>query len=58
MSFAFYTPLNHGGDLPAYADGIGWALAMVSIIQLPIWAIVAIYQAEGRTLGEVNNVLP
>ncbi|GAV06178.1 hypothetical protein RvY_16205 [Ramazzottius varieornatus] len=52
MSFAFYTPLNHGGDLPAFADGLGWVLAMVSIIQLPIWAIVAVYQAKGNTLAE------
>ncbi|OQV23103.1 Sodium- and chloride-dependent glycine transporter 2 [Hypsibius exemplaris] len=52
LTFAAYTPLNHGGLLPEFADGLGWGIAMVSIIQLPIWAGIAIYQAKGSTFKE------
>jgi len=53
VTFAFYEPLAHpGGDLPLFADGLGWGLALCSIIQIPIWAGIAIHQAKGDTFKE------
>jgi len=53
LTFSVYEPLaKPGGDLPLYADGLGWGLAMCSIIQIPIWAGIAIYKAKGDSFKE------
>ena len=41
--------------LPEWGDAIGWVLIMVAVVQLPLWAAVAVYQAKGVTLKEVMN---
>ncbi|XP_055329333.1 sodium- and chloride-dependent glycine transporter 2-like [Paramacrobiotus metropolitanus] len=38
--------------LPVWADGIGWTLAGLAIIQLPVWAIIVVWKSKGDTLGE------
>ncbi|XP_055338461.1 sodium- and chloride-dependent glycine transporter 2-like [Paramacrobiotus metropolitanus] len=52
ISFVFYSPLNHGETLPAWADLIGWGLALASIIQIPVFAVIVVWQTPGRTFGE------
>ena len=41
--------------IPTWADGFGWALVVVAVLQLPIWAAVAVYKARGATLKEVKG---
>ncbi|GFQ81893.1 sodium-dependent nutrient amino acid transporter 1, partial [Trichonephila clavata] len=38
-----HTVIQYGGkEYPTWADRIGWVLVMVSVLQIPIWAIVQI----------------
>ncbi|XP_055346051.1 sodium- and chloride-dependent glycine transporter 2-like [Paramacrobiotus metropolitanus] len=52
LSFIFYAPLNHGDTLPEWADFLGWGLALSSIIQIPAFAVVVVWQTPGRTFSE------
>ena len=36
-----------GYRYPAWAEGIGWLLAMIAISMIPIWAAVTIYRSLG-----------
>lgn len=41
-----HTPISvqNPKEYPEWSDGIGWCLALVSMIQIPIWALVVLYQ--------------
>ncbi|GFU44349.1 sodium- and chloride-dependent glycine transporter 2, partial [Nephila pilipes] len=42
-SLCTHTVIKYGGkEYPTWADRIGWGLVMVSVLQIPIWAIVQI----------------
>lgn len=36
---------------------IGWIISAVGIMQLPLWAMYAVYNQKGNTLMEVNTNL-
>ncbi|OQV19159.1 Sodium- and chloride-dependent glycine transporter 2 [Hypsibius exemplaris] len=39
-------------SIPAWGDGLGWAIVAASVLQIPIWATVAVVKADGTTLKE------
>lgn len=58
LAYTLWTlePLKDGDrDYPKIAHVIGWGITALGLIQLPIFAIYAIYKQEGRTLSEVSK---
>ncbi|XP_059488037.1 sodium-dependent proline transporter-like [Neocloeon triangulifer] len=52
-SLVFHVPLRYEEYLyPSWANMIGWALACVSMLQIPIWAIYMIWKQPSGTLWE------
>ncbi|XP_077546899.1 sodium- and chloride-dependent glycine transporter 2-like isoform X2 [Haemaphysalis longicornis] len=46
-------PVKYGNyEYPPWAIGIGWTITLFVMLQIPFWAIVAIYRASGETLWE------
>lgn len=46
-AMATYTPLKEGDYVyPAAATGAGWVLAAIAILQVPLWAAIAIYRQK------------
>lgn len=45
--------LNNG----IFSTAIGWCISAFGLLQLPIWAIVAIIRQDGATISEVNILL-
>uniref|UniRef100_A0A8D8P6H6 Transporter n=2 Tax=Culex pipiens TaxID=7175 RepID=A0A8D8P6H6_CULPI len=46
-------PLTYQGYVyPTIAYDLGWCIAALGLLQLPIWGIYAIYKQEGKTLSE------
>lgn len=51
-----FKPLTYENyDYPDWADSIGWGLSCLSIIQIPLWAIICICRQDGPTWKEVLN---
>ncbi|XP_055372313.1 sodium-dependent nutrient amino acid transporter 1-like isoform X2 [Condylostylus longicornis] len=51
--FASFEQVTYKGVvLPPWAMAIGWISFLIGIIQVPIWAIVAIYKQKGDTWSE------
>ncbi|XP_023222444.1 sodium- and chloride-dependent glycine transporter 2-like isoform X1 [Centruroides sculpturatus] len=45
MGLVSYKPITYNEEpYPLWADLIGWALALSSLLMIPIWAIVVLYQ--------------
>ncbi|CAN8006335.1 unnamed protein product [Ixodes pacificus] len=43
-------PLKYGKYVyPGWAVGIGWAITLFVMLQIPFWAAVSIYRAPGNT---------
>lgn len=40
---------------PAWAHGIGWSLAAVSLVCIPVFAVIALIRGEGNTLFKVRH---
>jgi len=50
-----YKPLKYENyDYPDWADGMGWMLALCSMGQIPVWAIVQICRQNGNSFSEVS----
>ncbi|XP_023217228.1 sodium- and chloride-dependent GABA transporter 1-like [Centruroides sculpturatus] len=46
-----HKPIKYGDyDYPDWADGIGWFLALVSIVQIPIWAVYTVLKQNGKDI--------
>lgn len=46
-----HKPIKYGDyDYPDWADGIGWFLALLSIMQIPAWAIYIVLKQDGKDL--------
>ncbi|XP_050032229.1 sodium- and chloride-dependent glycine transporter 2-like [Dermacentor andersoni] len=44
-------PVKYGNyEYPPWAIGIGWAITLFVMLQIPFWAIVAVHRAPGNTL--------
>ncbi|XP_065302318.2 sodium- and chloride-dependent glycine transporter 2-like isoform X2 [Dermacentor albipictus] len=44
-------PVKYGDyEYPPWAIGIGWTITLFVMLQIPFWAIVAVYRAPGNTL--------
>nr|XP_018907731.1 PREDICTED: sodium- and chloride-dependent glycine transporter 1-like [Bemisia tabaci] len=39
-------------DYPSWANSLGWCLAALSMLQIPIWAVVSIINQEGPSLKQ------
>lgn len=56
FSLINYRPPTYDNDeyeYPTWAHALGWFFAALSLICIPVFAVVAIVQAEGNTLFEV-----
>ncbi|KAG1705088.1 Sodium- and chloride-dependent glycine transporter 2 [Nymphon striatum] len=52
-SMVSHEPLKYGDyDYPGWADGLGWILALVSMLQVPIWAIIMVLRQDAPTLRQ------
>ncbi|KAG1653933.1 Sodium- and chloride-dependent GABA transporter ine [Nymphon striatum] len=51
-SFIDYKPLKYDNvvSYPDWAQGLGWMVAMLSVICVPLFAVIAIYKAPGYTV--------
>ena len=50
-----YAPASfEGKPFPIWADLMGWGLSMMSILMVPIMAIVEVSQAEGDSIFQVR----
>jgi hypothetical protein len=55
MSLIKFKPLgDENYDFPDWADAVGWCLACLSMAQIPVWAIVKIFQQKGSSLKDVS----
>ena len=43
------------GLYPAWADAIGWLIAMTVLIQIPLWALYFIFTQKAATFAEVRT---
>ncbi|KAG1653928.1 Sodium- and chloride-dependent GABA transporter ine [Nymphon striatum] len=55
-SFIDYKPLKYDNvvSYPDWAQGLGWMVAMLSVICVPLFAVIAIYKAPGYTVFQVT----
>uniref|UniRef100_A0A7G3AYG6 Transporter n=1 Tax=Lutzomyia longipalpis TaxID=7200 RepID=A0A7G3AYG6_LUTLO len=52
-TLAIYSPLTYRGQsYPSAAYAAGWTLAAFGVLQLPIWAAVAVIREDGKTWRE------
>lgn len=52
-SLIYHAPLRYEEYLyPNWANIIGWALASVSMLQIPFWAVVMVWKQPAATLKE------
>ena len=67
VNFVDFTPLSVGDYvMPPWAQALGWGMALVSIICIPIWACIAIWQSykdpkiapdyEGLSFPRVSSI--
>ncbi|CAF1211881.1 unnamed protein product [Didymodactylos carnosus] len=56
FSFTDLKRIRFGKDyvFPVWAETVGWCIALLSIIAIPLGAMHAIYKADGNTLWQVN----
>lgn len=49
-------PIKDGdNEYPSIAITIGWCISALGLIQLPLFAVIAIYNQNGKTLLEVSK---
>ncbi len=54
FSFVMYKPAKYGDYYyPLWADALGWGLALISILPIPIVAAYKLIMAPGSTFAEV-----
>ncbi|KAG1653926.1 Sodium- and chloride-dependent GABA transporter ine [Nymphon striatum] len=58
-SFIDYKPLKYDNvvSYPDWAQGLGWMVAMLSVICVPLFAVIAIYKAPGYTVFQVKLLM-
>ena len=50
-----YVPVTYGEYVfPTWAEGLGWGIASLSLVCIPIGMIKAVYEAKGVTLLKVG----
>ena len=53
-----YTPMKIAGqDIPRWAEAIGWATAMTSVIFIPVFAIKEFVQAKGSFMQRMGKII-
>ncbi len=51
-----YKPVTYGEyEFPGWAEGLGWGIASLSLVCIPIGMIKAVYEAKGPTLLKVRH---
>lgn len=52
-----FKPLTYEDyDYPEWADILGWGLSLLSIVQIPLWAVISIIRMDAPTWKEVNMI--
>ncbi|KAI8434995.1 hypothetical protein MSG28_003438 [Choristoneura fumiferana] len=53
-SLVDYTPPSYRQyQYPAWAQALGWTIASLSLLCIPVYAVVVVARAPGKTIGEV-----
>ena len=51
-----YSPVTYGDYVyPSWADGLGWFLASLSLVCIPIGAVLGVYRTPGTSLFKVRG---
>ncbi len=51
-----YSHLTYGDYIfPSWAEGIGWGIAALSLVCIPIGMVNALYHAQGNTFLQVSQ---
>lgn len=51
-----YAPVTYGDYVfPQWAEGLGWALASLSLVCIPVGMVKAVYEAKGTTIMKVGH---
>ena len=40
---------------PPWSIGLGWAIALLSLVAIPVWGAIAVYQAKGNNILQVRG---
>ena len=49
-----YVPVTYGDYVyPSWAEGLGWGIASLSLVCIPIGMVKSVYEAKGTTLVRV-----
>ncbi len=46
-----------GKKYPIWAEFVGWCISLASILMIPLFALIAVYKAEGSTMKEVRMLI-
>ena len=56
FSLVTHTPLKYDGyQYPRYADGVGWLLALVSMVTIPGYLVIKLLLTPGFNFRQVNT---
>ncbi|XP_034397565.1 sodium- and chloride-dependent GABA transporter ine isoform X1 [Cyclopterus lumpus] len=57
-SIVYYTPAHYGKyTYPAWAEGVGWAVSLVSIVWIPLGAIHEVSSHKGSLLQRIKTAM-
>lgn len=55
VSLVKFKPLGDDTyDYPDWADAVGWCLGFLSIAQIPLCAVISVFQQRGTSLKKVS----
>ena len=53
-----YSPVTYGDYVfPKWAEGLGWGLACLSLVCLPIGMVAALMQTGGENMWQVSSLM-
>ncbi|ESO10226.1 hypothetical protein HELRODRAFT_72882 [Helobdella robusta] len=56
FNWSNYSPINYGSYIfPVWADILGWFIAFLSLVCIPVGMVKAIYQSDGSSFISVSN---
>ncbi|XP_077984966.1 sodium-dependent proline transporter-like [Glandiceps talaboti] len=58
FSFIKYSPASYGDYIfPPWAEGVGWAMAMLSVVVIPLYMVLVILRGNGNILENFRESL-
>ena len=47
-----YKEPTYNGEFPSWAIGLGWCIAMTSLLPIPVWALINIFKTKADSFGQ------